>query len=57
MPSGAHYTSVLGYTYDAHGNITHISASDADGIDLGYTYDALNREQLSVLTIDTCGRR
>ena len=43
IPGGARYTSVMGYNYDLHGNVTHISSSDPNGVDLGYTYDPLNR--------------
>ena len=33
----------LNYTYDAHGNVTSIVSSNANGASLGYQYDALNR--------------
>jgi len=33
----------LAYTYDAHGNVTSIRSSNANGTSVDYTYDVLNR--------------
>jgi RHS repeat-associated protein len=35
----------LGYTYDAHGNLTAIQSATPGGLSLAYTYDVLNRLQ------------
>jgi RHS repeat-associated protein len=35
--------STLNYGYDANGNLTGIASSDANGVNVGYEYDALSR--------------
>ena len=39
------FTSQLNYSYDPHGNLTEMSSSDANGININYRYDPLNRLQ------------
>jgi RHS repeat-associated protein len=36
----------LNYSYDAYGNVTHIASSEANGVNVGYSYDPLNRLQI-----------
>ena len=43
LPSGARYTSILNYNYDALGNLTNIVSSDPNGVNVRYGYDGLSR--------------
>jgi RHS repeat-associated protein len=41
--AGAGLSVALAYSYDASGNLTNIVSSSANGVNVGYEYDALNR--------------
>ena len=53
VSAGSHITGTTGYTYDNNGNVQ--KKTDASGVIMSYTYDALNRVTSKVYSSDKSG--